>query len=673
MLRKLRTSGLLVAAWLLVAAAACGQTADVPAGNTPGDQPTAAQTAAEPARSAETDTTAGPVTNPNAGETESARQKREPSTSEGQPQPEAVPTAMPAAAQRESLPPPEAASKSAPASSQPADAMNAPPVLQGAGPLKEESYAGSGPAQGAAPHLGPTGTTGTLVPPDNRRDYEPDQDRPGAQPMVSTARDPVSTFSLDADRASYHRALTLATEGNRINPADVRAEEWINALDYGYRHQRDKEDFDIIVNLFEHPDTAGMHMARIGFKAPESLESEPQVNVTLVIDTSGSMREGNRIRIAQEAAFTLANSLKGYDNIAIVLFSQNVTDVMEHRPAREFRRARDFGSATGILNLNAGGSTNVQAGLDEGLWLADQVRRDNPNAVNYVVLLSDGVANVNATDPFAILHNVGQDSEYSRRNPIRIITIGVGIQGYNDQLLEQIAQHGNGWYRYFDNEEQARRTFSQENWTRIVTPFADQARAQVTWNPEHVHYWRIVGYENRFTADANFTRNLREFAEIPAGAETTVFYELQLSDYAASARPNSLTGLGQIEMRWVMPSTGQERRTTRDLYYGRPPTLHQLAKPCLELAVYAGLMADIYASLGQGGYGTGGADAFRRLDTLLENHRTVGQQFGSLQAYQDMNFLLGAIRDQTYQYYWKRGNPPPLREGPGSGGSGYSP
>ena len=123
----------------------------------------------------------------------------------------------------------------------------------------------------------------------------------------------------------------------------------------------------------------------------------------------------------------------------------------------------------------------------------------------------------NYTNPFAILHNLGEDSDYSRPNPIRIITIGVGIQGYNNELLEQIAQHGNGWYRYLDNVDDAYLTFRPENWRRLINAFADQARAQVTWDQDLVSHWRIVGYENQVTKDATFTQNLREFAEIPAG------------------------------------------------------------------------------------------------------------------------------------------------------------
>ena len=134
--------------------------------------------------------------------------------------------------------------------------------------------------------------------------------------------------------------------------------------------------------------------------------------------------------------------------------------------------------------------------------------------------MSDGVANVDATDPFSIL-----ESAYDRdsKNPLRLIAIGVGIDNYNDYLLEQLAQHGNGWYRYLQDSEQARATFSRENWLAISTPFADQARAQVTWDTGLVDSWRIVGYENRVTPDATFTQDRKEFAELPSGTATTVF------------------------------------------------------------------------------------------------------------------------------------------------------
>ena len=208
---------------------------------------------------------------------------------------------------------------------------------------------------------------------------------------------------------------------------------------------------------------------------------------------------------------------------ALPLFNQ-------HRRAQRVHRRPHTPGRFGCNPLNRPSrpphnSTNVQAGLDLGVQLADRARRDSPDAYNYIILMSDGVANMDATDPFAILESAG---DHDSQTPLRLITIGVGIENFNDYLLEQLAQHGNGWYRYLTDTAQARATFSRENWLSLSIPFADQTRAQVTWDPNVVDAWRIVGYENRITSDESFTQARHEFAEIPAGAATTVFYELEL-------------------------------------------------------------------------------------------------------------------------------------------------
>ena len=277
------------------------------------------------------------------------------------------------------------------------------------------------------------------------------------------------------------------------------------------------------------------------------------------------------------------------------------------------------------------------------------------------------MANVNATGPFAILHNVGQGSEYSRVNPIRIVTIGVGIDG-NDHLLEQIAQFGNGWCRYFDRPHQAEATFSQANWDRITNPFADQARAQITWNPELVSHWRIVGYENRVTPDTTFTQNRREFAEIPAGSAITVFYELQLTSQVAN-RNAATARLGDIEIRWVEPVSGIAREQYDVVSGAWREEFHQLQDPMLQLGVITGLSADIFASLDGGGYGTGGVEAPQLLTTLLDEYGNLHNQLGHVQAYQDMGLMLKNM-ERSALSYWEQ--PRPVREGPGAG-SGYRP
>ena len=448
--------------------------------------------------------------------------------------------------------------------------------------------------------------------------------------FVSAAVDNVSTFSLDTDRTSYFLALNWARNGYEVDPDSVRAEEWINAFNYGYEQPRRDDSFAITTDIVTHPLDSRMHLARIAFQAPELDYDATPVNVTLVLDASGSMSDGNRVDIAREAAESIRLSLRDHDRIAVVHFSENVLSqyTVDHR------HPDDSDVYRSISNLQPTGSTNVQAGLDEGVWLADQARRQNPNAYNYVILMSDGVANVDATDPFAILESAG---DHDSSNPLRLITIGVGIENFNDFLLEQLAQHGNGWYRYLSDVDQARATFSRENWLALSIPFADQTRAQVTWDPDVVESWRIVGYENRVTSDESFTQARKEFAEIPAGAATTVFYELELKDPRFSG---PLT-LGDVELRWVTPSTGESNRQHAGVT-GQDNSDFYNADPLLRLGAVVALFADRYSSLPY-------ADSSNQsiVDDLLhlqmKELQLLQTSLGNLGAYQDLAFLLDHI------------------------------
>ncbi|MYA21035.1 MAG: DUF3520 domain-containing protein, partial [Chloroflexi bacterium] len=354
------------------------------------------------------------------------------------------------------------------------------------------------------------------------------------------------------------------------------------------------------------------------------------LNVTLVLDASGSMQDGNRVAIAREAAETIRQSLGSRDRIAVVHFSTDVLGVL----TVEHSRPDDSSVAWSIERLTPHASTNVQAGLNLGVQLADEARRERPDAFNYIILMSDGVANVDATNPFAILES-SPDLDY--RNPLRLITIGVGIANYNDYLLEQLAQHGNGWYRYLDDTAQARETFSRANWLALSTPFADQARAQVTWDPDWVRAWRIVGYENRVTPDHTFEQNRREFAELPSGSATTVFYELVLRD---PARSNAAV-LGDVEVRWVDPRTGSTLAQRADVA-GRVDAPFDAGDRFLRFGAIVGLAADRYSALTpqveNAEVDTGGIHG--DLSALLWELDRLGAQLGSLEAYADFRFLL---------------------------------
>ena len=543
-----------------------------------------------------------------------------PPTQEPAPQPDSLsrpsPTAVPAmamtteaevvaeapAAAMEAAAPVPAAQPSAPSSTSGQQQPASPQVTAGQASVGRQGPAGPPAPQGQAstqshkptPMPAPTTSFG--------QGPSVSQSQPGATtfqdnwriPAVSTWEDAVSTFSLDTDRTSYRLALNWVNQGYDVEPDSVRAEEWINSFNYGYSHPSRHNEFAIYTDVYRHPLDGRKHMARVAFQAPDLRDDSRPLNVTLVLDASGSMADGNRVEIARAAAHAIRTSLRDQDRIAVVQF----TDTVIGRLTVEHSRPDEGHVRRSIDRLQPNGATNVQAGLDLGVELADEARRHRPDAYNYVILMSDGVANVDATNPFAILESAG---DYERRNPIRLVTIGVGIANYNDYLLEQLAQHGNGWYRYLDDVHQAQQTFSRENWLNLAVPFADQTRAQVTWNPEFVKSWRIVGYENRVTPDEFFTQDRKEFAEIPSGAATTVFYELELTGQVAQ-RSASTARLGDIELRWVEPDTGVSREQYATLSGHWRQDFDGVADPYLKLGTIVALAADRYSALPHPGY-----------------------------------------------------------------------
>ncbi len=446
--------------------------------------------------------------------------------------------------------------------------------------------------------------------------------------FVDTATDAISTFSLDTDRTSYFLALTWVRDGYDVEPDSVRAEEWVNAFDYAYGSPARDDRFAITSDLVMHPTEATAHIARVAMQAPEVRDDAP-LNVTLVLDASGSMSWGNRVAVARAAAEAIRESLDADDRIAVVHFTDHVLDhyTVEHSAPDDENVARS------IRYLEPHNSTNVQAGLNLGVQLANEARVERPEAYNYIILMSDGVANVDATDPFAILEGA---PDTDSRNPLRLITIGVGVENYNDVLLEQLAQYGNGWYRYLDTVEQAKQTFARESWLALSTPFADQARAQVTWDPEVVKAWRIVGYENRATPDHTFTQDRKEFAELPSGTATTVLYELELHD---GVDPTEV--LGSVEVRWVEPATGESVSQTARLT-GRTDAAFGEGDRYLRLAAIVGLAADRYSALSPQveNAPVDFAGIHADLSALQTRLGALDASLGSVQAYRDFSFLL---------------------------------
>ena len=186
--------------------------------------------------------------------------------------------------------------------------------------------------------------------------------------FVWTEDDAVSTFSLDTDRTSYHLALNWARSGYEVDPDSVRAEEWINSFSYGYDMPSTRDSFAMSTDVMKHPLQDRTYLVRLGFQAPELYDDKP-LNVTLVLDASGSMGDGNRVDIAREAAESIRRSLGKDDRIAVVHFT---TDVI-HDYTVKHRRPDHEDVRWSINQLTPHGSTNVQAGLDLGVRMAHRI------------------------------------------------------------------------------------------------------------------------------------------------------------------------------------------------------------------------------------------------------------------------------------------------------------
>jgi Ca-activated chloride channel homolog len=357
----------------------------------------------------------------------------------------------------------------------------------------------------------------------------------GDNPFVATSDDPRSTFGLDVDTGSYTVGRTFLTEGYRPDPASVRTEEWVNAFGYDYEPPSDG-DLAVHVDGAPAPFTSdGTRLVRVGVQGRTvTRQDRPEAAITLVVDTSGSMDIRERLGLVQSTLALLALELKDSDTVSVVTFDDDAQVILPPTPAEDAERI-----VASIGQLTPSGGTNMDAGLREGYAQARSAFR--PGAINTVVLASDGVANlgITGTDPLSdLVRSEGQDG-------ISLVTVGYGMGNYNDTLMEQLADRGDGFYSYVDTYEEAERLFTT-SLTSTLTVIASEARAQVAFDPETVASYRLVGYENRDIADDSFRDDSVDAGELGAGHTVTALYEVRL---AAGVDEDDDASLGRVTVR----------------------------------------------------------------------------------------------------------------------------
>lgn len=403
----------------------------------------------------------------------------------------------------------------------------------------------------------------------------------GISPFVNPKADAESTFGLDADTGAYTLARSYLNNAT-LPPADaIRVEEFLNAFDYGDKAPS-RGDFAIsvegaVAKDWRGVDTEARNRAwlRVGVKAKEITAAERKPTaLTFLIDTSGSMRQNNRLGLVQQSLNLLINELDSRDSVAIATFGTGGQLMLN--PTSDKNVIRNV-----VRRLTANGSTNLEAGMEVAYQVAT---RDLSAGINRrVILLSDGVANVGLTDAEGLLLNI---AEWASRG-VELTTVGVGMGNYNDALLERLADRGDGRYAYVDTLEEARRLFV-ENLTGTLQTVAADARVQVTFDPRYVSQYRLVGYENRDIPDQHFRSQRTDAGEIGAGHEVTALYELELTGAGRGAAK-----LGDIALVYRKPGRRQLLETGRSITVSQVDRRFRSASPALRLAVLAGRFAEI--------------------------------------------------------------------------------
>jgi Ca-activated chloride channel family protein len=406
------------------------------------------------------------------------------------------------------------------------------------------------PTQGPQPpqHQYPVATQVPQQPPNPYPDTT--FQNPGVNPPTDVRTDPFSTFAMDVDTASWSVARRFLEDGRLPDPDSVRVEEYINAFPAGYDAPRDAT-FAIHVDGATSPFTEeGSVLVRVGLQSrtvPDELRKP--VSLTFVIDTSGSMGMENRLETVKGALRSLLRGLHANDSVAIVQFGTDASVVLDPTSAAEpesILRAID--------SLTPEGSTNAQAGLELGFDIAEETRRDD--AGNRVIIASDGVANVGFTDAGSLLERIDREV----KSGIDLVSVGVGMGNFNDALLEQLANRGNGFYAYINDQRDADRVFGH-GLTSSLETVARDAKVQVEFDPATVHTYRLLGYENRALPDQSFRDPGVDAGEVGSGLTVTALYEVQ------PWRPGD-GHLATVRLRWLDPVTGSEQHLAQDIEAG---------------------------------------------------------------------------------------------------------
>jgi Ca-activated chloride channel family protein len=345
-----------------------------------------------------------------------------------------------------------------------------------------------------------------------------------------------STFAVDVDTGSYALSLGRMRRGYPPRPETVRVEEWLNSFHYDH-DVPEGQTFSVQMEAGPHPMYDGDHMLRVNIAGKSVADDErPTAHLTFVVDVSGSMFGPDKIDLIKEALTYLTRRLRPDDTIAIVTYAKETGVILWPTPA-----SRKDKIIAAIADLEPGGSTAIDDGLKMGYTLAFRKSHFTPGDIHRVVLLGDGRVNVGARTAKGLLGPISAAVDKG----VTLSTIGFGAREFNDALMEQLANQGNGNYTFIDSFKDVRRVFG-EQLCGTLHVIGKDAKIQVDFNTDRVKSWELVGYENRKLATKDFRDDKVDAGEIGAGHQVTALYRLKLKE-GTSGR------IATARFRWQEP------------------------------------------------------------------------------------------------------------------------
>ena len=439
------------------------------------------------------------------------------------------------------------------------DFAAAPPMPMQAG----QGYGGQrlGRAAGALNAAG--GLTGPQLAPqpspgDIDRERYPDAE---SNPIQLVSEEPVSTFSVDVDTASYAVARRYLESGEAPPSDAVRIEELINYFDYDYPLPDTREaPFSVSATVAPAPWNADSQLLHIGLKGYDiELDQRPPANLVFLLDVSGSMEDPDKLPLLKQSLRMLVEQLSDDDTVSIVVYAGAAGAVLE--PTSGAEKAKILAA---LDQLSAGGSTAGGEGLRLAYALAEENFEDD--AINRIILATDGDFNVGVTSDERLEDFVAR----KRESGVYLSVLGFGRGNYNDRLMQTVAQAGDGTAAYIDSLNEARKVLHDEM-AGALFPIADDVKIQLEFNPERVAEYRLIGYETRMLRREDFSNDAVDAGEIGAGHEVTAVYEITAPDSAgrrieetrygaADETPSSFENeFGFLRVRYKLPGEDDSR------------------------------------------------------------------------------------------------------------------